>query len=62
MMEMLVLFKDTVEYLKAMGVEKELLGSTLRFSFSFETTEEEIDHCLGALNDLLPMLRRYVRR
>ena len=48
--------------LKAMGVEKELLGSTLRFSFSFETTEEEIDHCLGALNDLLPMLRRYVRR
>ena len=45
-----------------MGVEKELLGSTLRFSFSFETTEEEIDHCLGALNDLLPMLRRYVRR
>ena len=48
--------------LKAMGVEKELLGSTLRFSFSFETTEEEIDHCLCALNDLLPMLRRYVRR
>ncbi|MBS6397050.1 MAG: cysteine desulfurase [Clostridiales bacterium] len=48
--------------LKSMGVEKELLGSTLRFSFSFETTEEEIDYCLQELAKLLPVLRRYVRR
>lgn len=48
--------------LQAIGVKKELLGSTLRFSFSFETTKEEIDYCLEALAELLPVLRRYVRR
>lgn len=48
--------------LKSMGVEKEYLGSTLRFSFCFDTSEEEIDYCLQELNKLLPVLRRYVRR
>lgn len=48
--------------LKAIGVKKELLGSTLRFSFSFETTEDEIAYCIQELEKLLPVLRRYVRR
>lgn len=48
--------------LQAIGVKKEFLGSTLRFSFSFETTEAEIDYCLEKLAELLPVLRRYVRR
>lgn len=48
--------------LQSIQLKKELLGSTLRFSFSFETKEEEIDHCLRELERLLPMLRRYVRR
>ena len=48
--------------LQSIQLKKELLGSTLRFSFSFETGEEEIDHCLRELERLLPMLRRYVRR
>jgi len=48
--------------LKSMGIEKDLLGSTLRFSFCFETTEEETDYCVRELQELLPMLRRYVRR
>lgn len=48
--------------LQEIGVKKEYLGSTLRFSFSFETTEEEIDYCLTELAGLLPVLRRYVRR
>ena len=48
--------------LKSMGVEKDLLGSTIRFSFCFETTEEETDYCVRKLRELLPMLRRYVRR
>ena len=48
--------------LKSMGVEKDLLGSTIRFSFCFETTEEETDYCVRELRELLPMLRRYVRR
>ena len=30
--------------LQSIQLKKELLGSTLRFSFSFETGEEEIDH------------------
>lgn len=48
--------------LKSIGVDKEYLGSTLRFSFCFDTTEEEIDYCLQELDRLLPVLRRYVRR
>lgn len=48
--------------LKSMGVEKDLLGSTIRFSFCFETTEKETDYCVRELRELLPMLRRYVRR
>ena len=48
--------------LKSMGVEKEFLGSTLRFSFCFGTTKEEIDYCLQELEALLLVLRRYVRR
>lgn len=48
--------------LKNMEIDKELLGSTLRFSFCFDTTEEEIDYCIKELGELLPVLRRYVRR
>lgn len=47
--------------LKAMGVPKEHLDSTLRFSFSVHTTIEEIDYCVEVLKGLLPMLRRYAR-
>ncbi len=48
--------------LKAMGVEKELLDSTIRFSFSRFNTMEEIDYTVEQLQALLPMLRKYVRR
>lgn len=48
--------------LQGIGLEKGLLGSTLRFSLSFETTEEEIAYCLEGLKEVLPMLRKYVRR
>ena len=47
--------------LKGIGVKRELLDSTLRFSFSVFTTEEEIRYCAGVLAELLPMLRRYRR-
>lgn len=47
--------------LKAIGVRKDLLDSTIRFSFSFETTEEELSFCLGALKEILPKLRLYKR-
>lgn len=48
--------------LKAIGVDKELLGSTIRFSFSVFTTEEEIHYTLQQMYDMIPMLRRYTRR
>ena len=47
--------------LKAVGVKKELLDSTLRFSFGLFNTKEEIDYCMDVLKELLPVLRRYYR-
>ncbi len=47
--------------LKAIGIERELLESTIRFSFSVFTTEEEIRYTVKALYEMIPMLRRYTR-
>ena len=49
------------ETLKAIGVERSLLESTLRFSLSLFTTEEEIVYTLRALHEIVPVLRRYSR-
>lgn len=48
--------------LKAMGIDKDLLESTVRFSFCEFNTMEEIDYAVAQLKTLLPMLRKYVRR
>ncbi len=48
--------------LQAIGLSKELLSSTVRFSFSVFTTMEEIDYTLQAMCDIIPMLRRYTRK
>lgn len=48
--------------LKAIGVEKDLLDSTIRFSFSVFTTREEIQYTIQALSEVIPMLRRYTKR
>lgn len=48
--------------LKAIGVEKELLESTIRFSLSVFTTKEEIEYTVQALCEMVPMLRKYMRR
>ncbi|MBO5474151.1 MAG: cysteine desulfurase [Lachnospiraceae bacterium] len=53
---------QTSATLKAIGVEKDLLDSTIRFSFSVFTTEEEIQYTIQALCEMIPMLRRYTRR
>lgn len=45
--------------LTAMGMKKSQMESTVRFSFSEETTEKEIDYCLQAIREVLPMLRKY---
>jgi cysteine desulfurase len=47
--------------LKAIGVEKQYLDSTLRFSFSLFTTMDEIDYTIGCMKELIPALRRYTR-
>lgn len=43
----------------AVGVKKELLDSTIRFSFSVNTTKEEIDYALEVLHEIIPRLRKY---
>ncbi|WP_099468899.1 cysteine desulfurase family protein [Konateibacter massiliensis] len=48
--------------LKAIGVKKELLDSTVRFSLSSETTKEELSYCIEELNNILPKLRLYKRQ
>lgn len=50
------------ETLKAMGIGKDLLGSTVRFSFCKDNTKEEIDYAVEQLKQMLPILRKYVRR
>ena len=47
--------------LKGIGVKKELLDSTLRFSFGVFNTKDEVDYCISVLQELLPVLRRYQR-
>lgn len=48
--------------LKAIGVEKQYLDSTIRFSFSGYNTPEEVDYTLEQMYAIIPMLRRYTRR
>jgi cysteine desulfurase len=48
--------------LTAIGCGKAERESAVRFSFCEFTTEEEIGETLKALNELVPMLRRFTRR
>ncbi len=47
--------------LKSIGVARDLLDSTIRFSFGMETVMDEITYTVDTLRQLLPMLRRYRR-
>lgn len=47
--------------LRNIHLKENLLDSTLRFSFSVHTTEEEIDYALEVLGELLPVLKKYAR-
>ena len=49
------------ETLKAIGVEKRFLESTIRFSLCNDNTMEQIDYSLEILHETLPMLRRFTR-
>lgn len=48
--------------LKAIGLPQSRLESTLRFSFSPENTAEQVDYAAQMCRELLPVLRRYVRK
>lgn len=48
--------------LQAIGVAKDLLDSTVRFSFSIHTTKEEIEYACECMKEITPILKKYVRR
>lgn len=48
--------------LSAIGLKKNLLDSTIRFSFCVNTTKEEIDYALSVMREVIPMLQKYTRR
>lgn len=48
--------------LSAIGLKKEELETTVRFSFSFDNTLEEAEECLERLQEIVPKLRRFTRR
>ena len=48
--------------LQSIGLKKELLDSTVRFSFSIHTTKEELDYALEVMRQSIPMLQKYTRR
>lgn len=47
--------------LQAIGIKREYLDTTVRFSFSTENTMKEIGYCLDTLQEIVPVLRKYVR-
>lgn len=48
--------------LEAIEIEKDLLESTLRFSFSCYNTLEDIKYTVEQIKELLPVLRKYIRK
>lgn len=48
--------------LTAIGLKKNLLDSTIRFSFCGNTAEEEIDYALAVMQEVIPKLQKYTRK
>lgn len=48
--------------LKAIGLRQDLLDSTVRFSFSDSTTEEEVAYAIDCMKEIIPFRRKYTRR
>ena len=48
--------------LKSIGLKKELLDATVRFSFSVHTKKETLDYALSVMRECIPMLQRYTRK
>lgn len=54
--------KGTSSTLQAIGLDKEYYESTIRFSLSLFTTQEQIDFTVAHLKNIVPALRRYTRK
>ncbi len=48
--------------LAAIGLKKELLDATVRFSFCRDTTKEEIEYALARLAEIIPFRRKFTRK
>lgn len=48
--------------LKAIGLSKAAMESAIRFSFSHYTSMAELTYTLNTMYDIIPMLRKYVRK
>ena len=48
--------------LQAIGLDKDLLESTLRFSFCEYNTVEEAEYTVKVLEEILPLLRKFTRK
>ena len=48
--------------LEAIGLKRDLLDSTIRFSFCEATTKEEIDYALTAMEEIIPFRRKFIRK
>lgn len=48
--------------LKAIGLNDDLIESTVRFSFGYYTTIEQIDYTIEVLKEVVPILSKYRRR
>ena len=48
--------------LQAIGLSARQLESTIRFSFSVHTTEEEIDYAVEKLKEIIPFRRKFTRK
>lgn len=48
--------------LSSIGLQKNRLESTIRFSFSAENTVEQADYAADVIEEILPVYRKYVRK
>lgn len=54
--------KSVSATLKSIKLSAEEIDSTIRFSFCFNTTKEEIDYAINTVKENITMLRKFVRK
>jgi cysteine desulfurase len=47
---------------EGLGLTDDQVDNSVRFSFSKYNTEEDIDYCISQIKEIVPMLRRFVRK